>query len=1328
MAECSILILSNLAIEFGRPSFRAGAYNAYLGPLANALTRSDKEVTCTILAGDHLTYELAKLPEKLNDRISLRFVPTNELIGIFGAGDLYQDKMYCETWSEADAAAYAALFGRFLDKAPDIILCWESPTNLMRRIFPSALVVDLMPGIFMRPPFPRTIQLDVCGLYRHSMLRQIPTADFQSLSDGYRYDPLKNAYSEFFHLFPLDTLSFCGERTLEQFDKVVLLPLQITSHFGFRLNSSYPSQFDFMIDTLHKTPENVGVIVTQYVSNLISETAVTDANIDFLVRNYKNFLFSKSFTRMDSTSQYIIPHVDGCISVSSTLGLQAAFFDKPLLCAGDTQLNAFGTPLSTRAIEQTVLADVPGKGANTRAAMRFLLSRATLPVDAVTNGSLDFAAHLRKLHERRNEERIIDRTVPIASPERTNLLYAVMSNFSAAHRNAEKLHGEALPNAIGDSPVRGLFSHMDSVDVISFDVFDTLIERVVFHPKDVFLFVERSVVAEGFPEAAGFARLREEAERAIRRSFDFPLQPRGFFLDGIPVAEEMAHDQIYTVLQRIAGYSDALTERLKEREYDLEMRLTRPRAAGRFLFDAARTRNKRVIGITDTSLPKSYMLELLKRHGYVFDQIFVSSDVNLKKHNGKIFPHVIRTLNVDPARILHIGDNIHGDIKYPQELGIRTFLITQAKEETKGQIEGRGLDYKAVIADFALRSHIGLYAQMKDRILAPKTLGVVSSHSGPNLCESAYEIGYFALAPIIYAFTRHLLATASQSGVDFLGFLARDCWPFYEFARYITEKTGDRSINIQYIYASRASMATTGLQGVSDVHRVRLDDFARQRSLGELLSSRFMLPASAVPAELLTRWGIASLDERVATVPEFAIRALVREAISGGVPGSAAGDTSGPEAAEEGDATAEARTGGWSLLRRFLAKVGDRDEDLVLTPTPAGVADDEKPLLSAEGRQHFLDQLSAKGFDAARKPVLVDFGYKGTIHRAVEAVTGRSVGAAFFAAYNDEFGRPDLPELTTFFGSINANLKAQSDFLRYSLIVETLLNKAEGSATSFNPGGTANTEDVASVHHYDIISAIHSGGLQGARALFDAFDANGMPLTFSPETALFPLFQLLREPSLREAELLGDVVFDNVFAGARPRTLISPPEADASTPSIWREGELAIRNQMDYRLSRRSFFKRGMAVYFRHNDRLVYTPSFADGYETHLLFGFSRLEKVPSKSGERINIAWACEEVVGFAIVNTRGDRHDDSPDGTLETVFLAFKQERITTADHFTVYQNDIALKTSIMTTGDEECRLVFQIDVTRPFFVRKTGWRKPARDTDERHLYWQFRGLHAG
>ena len=178
-------------------------------------------------------------------------------------------------------------------------------------------------------------------------------------------------------------------------------------------------------------------------------------------------------------------------------------------------------------------------------------------------------------------------------------------------------------------------------EIISFDVFDTLITRLVSRPIDVFEIVERRAKFIGL-DADGFASLRVDAERAARSH----------------ILPEVTLDDIYSELVIISPRYASLAEKLECIELQVEKDVCVVRPWGARLYEDARASGAIIVITTDIYLPEYFMNELLSHCGYTgFQQLLVSSCCHATKADGSIYKLLLENYDVPADKVLHIGDN-----------------------------------------------------------------------------------------------------------------------------------------------------------------------------------------------------------------------------------------------------------------------------------------------------------------------------------------------------------------------------------------------------------------------------------------------------------------------------------------------------------------------------------------------------------------------------------------------------------------------------------------------------------------------------------------------
>lgn len=190
---------------------------------------------------------------------------------------------------------------------------------------------------------------------------------------------------------------------------------------------------------------------------------------------------------------------------------------------------------------------------------------------------------------------------------------------------------------------RGFEDLLQEYDVISFDVFDTLLFRRVDKPADVFSLVEKEV------SMPGFARDRVVSEHLARE--------RKFAAEG---TYEVTIDDIYR-MPTMKAY--AVREDLIGLELAAERHSCYANPSILDVFNRLCAAGKTVVATSDMYLHADFIRELLGICGYHgLDTCFVSGDYGAGKGSGELFNAVRKC--AAGRRTVHIGDNFFGDV-YP---------------------------------------------------------------------------------------------------------------------------------------------------------------------------------------------------------------------------------------------------------------------------------------------------------------------------------------------------------------------------------------------------------------------------------------------------------------------------------------------------------------------------------------------------------------------------------------------------------------------------------------------------------------------------------------
>ncbi|MDP8937573.1 MAG: HAD family hydrolase [Actinomycetota bacterium] len=223
----------------------------------------------------------------------------------------------------------------------------------------------------------------------------------------------------------------------------------------------------------------------------------------------------------------------------------------------------------------------------------------------------------------------------------------------------------------------------DDVKVLSLDVFDTLLWRVVPEPVDAFVEVGRSLAAAGRLRvpADAFAPLREAAEhRARERSQRQRSTP------------EVSLEQVYRELPPTVRDGDPAE--LAGLELEVERTITFPDLA---VVELARSlqaeRAVRVVLVSNTYFSASQLRRLLDRDPFTqirIDAVFTSSDHGRHKGTG-LFDVALVSLGVSGREVVHLGDDPDADVVCAARSGLDAVLLTRRPEPLPVVLEREGV-------------------------------------------------------------------------------------------------------------------------------------------------------------------------------------------------------------------------------------------------------------------------------------------------------------------------------------------------------------------------------------------------------------------------------------------------------------------------------------------------------------------------------------------------------------------------------------------------------------------------------------------------------------
>lgn len=204
---------------------------------------------------------------------------------------------------------------------------------------------------------------------------------------------------------------------------------------------------------------------------------------------------------------------------------------------------------------------------------------------------------------------------------------------------------------------------LSTFDIVSFDVFDTLLRREYFEPDYAKFKLGTVLVSEGkVGSELEFIEKRNEAELKVRQAKNFQAD----------VSIYEAYDQLAGLFDwselQARGYAD------KEFEYDLQMSLAKDEMVD--LANELAHLGKQIWLITDTYYTAPQIELMMKKIGLVAPyKLFVSSELGLRKDNTTMWHNINGLLAGSDSSYIHIGDNVRSDAQLSGDLGLTTLHI-----------------------------------------------------------------------------------------------------------------------------------------------------------------------------------------------------------------------------------------------------------------------------------------------------------------------------------------------------------------------------------------------------------------------------------------------------------------------------------------------------------------------------------------------------------------------------------------------------------------------------------------------------------------------------
>lgn len=299
-------------------------------------------------------------------------------------------------------------------------------------------------------------------------------------------------------------------------------------------------------------------------------------------------------------------------------------------------------------------------------------------------------------------------------------------------------------------------------EIISFDIFDTLIFRYLNDPKDVFNLVG---IRLGVYD---YKAIRISAEEEARKNVD-------------DISNEVCLSDICSIASLYSGID---VSKCVEEELDVERQVC---FANPYIYEIARQlaeKGKRIIATSNMYLDSIQLGTILTACGYDFiSEIFVSCEYKKSKYQGELQKCVWSNIGKD-KKVIHIGDNYIVDYIGSRMAGWKAYYYQNVNDI--GNVFRPAKMSKLAFSFYS---------------------GIVNSHFHNGMVNESmyYELGFAYLGILVVGFCEWINDYAKRESVDKILFTSRDMYVVHEIYNEFFNEVDNDYVKISRFCSQRYS-------------------------------------------------------------------------------------------------------------------------------------------------------------------------------------------------------------------------------------------------------------------------------------------------------------------------------------------------------------------------------------------------------------------------------------------------------------------------------------------------------------------------------------------
>ncbi len=218
-------------------------------------------------------------------------------------------------------------------------------------------------------------------------------------------------------------------------------------------------------------------------------------------------------------------------------------------------------------------------------------------------------------------------------------------------------------------PPEQLFAELRRFDIISFDVFDTILRRKFNEPDYAKYLLGCYLQEQGLmPSAQAFVSLRNETEFAIRKAQNS--------------TGDVCISEVYAKLAKEMALDSDHAQSLMDLEFDFDLQQIEAKREMVDLVHKLADLGKTIWFVSDTYYQQRQVETLLRKVGVAAPyRLFVSSEMGLRKDRGDMWQHIKDNVSELDMSFVHVGDNVRSDAQLCGDYGLTNLHILHPNDK-----------------------------------------------------------------------------------------------------------------------------------------------------------------------------------------------------------------------------------------------------------------------------------------------------------------------------------------------------------------------------------------------------------------------------------------------------------------------------------------------------------------------------------------------------------------------------------------------------------------------------------------------------------------------